>query len=149
MKNREKRRYLTEKYRQRQVRLAYRSYGNKRPYDPNRYLQRPLAKKKRFLDELMGNYVGPEWTDHQRYSHTQWMLGNPREFTAQQLGRFRRHSFNMCPWPRCPHCSNPRKGYGFEHGDEMLTLQERVAKHKHHEDLALFHAGEYDDLLSH
>ena len=89
MKKRERRRYLTHKYQQKQVRLAnlYRSY---RPYDSERYFQRPLAKKQRFLDRLRENYVGRDWDERWRKSRTDWMLGfDSDEFTPEQLGRFR------------------------------------------------------------
>ena len=135
MKKRERRRYLTHKYQQKQVRLAnmYRSY---RPYDSERYIQRPLARKPRFLDILADNYVGPEWDDRWRESQTRWMLGDdPDEFTPEQMGRFRNHSYRDCGRPRCHSCGNPRHANGYYKRKERLTRQELKSEEAMKQDL--------------
>lgn len=137
MKKREKRRYLTHRYQQKQVRLAntYRSY---RPYDSERYFQRPLAKKQRFLDVLGENYVGREWDDRWRKSYTRWMIGGDTdEFTPEQLGRFRNHSYRDCGRPRCPGCGNPRRSGWFKRKDK-LTLQEQRSEEAMKHDLRYY-----------
>ena len=140
MKKRERRRYLTHKYQQKQVRLAnmYRSY---RPYDSERYFLRPLAKKQRFVDRLRDNYVGPEWKDEsrgyrtEREWRTEYMLGHDTEdFTPEQLGRFRNHSYRDCGRPRCPSCGNPRRSDWFKK-KEKLTLQEQRSEEAMKQDL--------------
>lgn len=148
MKKRERRRYFTEKYQQKQVRLAnqLRRY---QPYDTQRYLQRPLAIKQRFFDLLCGREIGHTWNERERRSNFDIMLGGYcgelDPFTKAQLGRFRNHSFSDCGRPRCPGCSNPRRGNGYESPQERITLQERVAEHRMKEDLDLYNKGEYDE----
>ncbi len=144
MKKRERRRYLTHKYQQKQLRLANlsRSY---RTYDSERYFQRPLARKQRFLDVLAENFVGPYWNDEQRgyrterHWRTEAMLGHDTdEFTPEQLGRLRNHSYDDCGRPRCHMCGNPRRGCGWWKG-ERITVQERVNKMRFDADLQYYY----------
>ena len=135
MKKREGRRYLTHKYQQKQVRLAN-TYRDYRPYDSERYIQRPLARKQRFLDVLADNYVGRDWDDRWRESYTRWMLGGDTdEFTPEQMGRFRNHSYRDCGRPRCPGCGNPRRGNGYYKRKERLTRQELKSEEAMKQDL--------------
>ncbi len=139
MKKRERRRYLTDKYQQRQVRLANQDRAY-RPYDKSRYLQRPLAIKQRFFDELKGNIVGPEWGDRERKWRTESMLngwGDTTPFTKAELGRFRRHSYHDCGRPRCPHCGNPRRNHWWK--GQRQTLQERVNLMRFNDDLQYYY----------
>jgi hypothetical protein len=144
LKKRERRRYLTHKYQQKQVRLAnmYRSY---RPYDSERYFLRPLAKKQRFLDRLRDNYVGPEWDDRWRESRTRWMIGMwATEFTPEELGRFRNHSYRDCGRTRCPSCGNPRRS-GWHKRKDKLTLQEQRSEEAMKQDLRHYKEEKYRD----
>lgn len=146
MKKREERRYLTEKYQQRQVRLANLS-RRYQPYDEYRYLRRPLAVRQRFYDLLCGREVGHTWTERERRWRFSNMLGgyDIDPFTKSELGRFRNHSFADCGRPKCPGCSNPRRGYGWTSHKDRITMQERIAEHRFFEDLELFYKGEYDE----
>lgn len=117
------RRYLTEKYQQKQVRLSY-LFKYDKPYDPNRYIRTEFAKRRRFYDLLCGNYV-----KHKSWHSEKWMLnqnGNEHTMTRWELGRYRNHSWNDCGQPKCSGCSNPRRGYTWE--PERLTRQELKAK---------------------
>lgn len=147
MEKRERRRYLTKKYQQKQVRLANQS-RDYRPYDSQRYLQRPLAIRQRFYDVLKGNWVGPEWSDvghgykTERYWKTECMLGHDTdEFTPGQLGRFRNHSYQDCGRPRCHMCGNPRRNSWWKQDRE--TIQERINKMRFKDDLEYFY--EYEE----
>ena len=141
MEKRERRRYLTKKYQQKQVRLANQS-RNYRSYDSQRYLQRPLAIRQRFYDVLKGNWVGPEWDDCQRKWKTEYMLGHDTdEFTPGQLGRFRNHSYQDCGRPRCHMCGNPRRNSWWKQDRE--TIQERINKMRFKDDLEYFY--EYEE----
>jgi hypothetical protein len=150
LEKRERRRYLTHKYQQKQVRLANTS-RNYRSYDSERYFQRPLAKKQRFLDVLAENYVGREWNDisrgyrTERELKTEYMLGHDTEgFTPEQLGRLRNHSFDDCGRPRCHMCGNPRRGNGWWK-EERITIQERINKVRFKDDLQYYY--QYEEKL--
>ena len=143
MKKRERRRYLTEKYQQKQVRLANTSRGY-RLYDSERYFQRPLAKKQRFLDRLRHNYVGPLWSDEsrgyrsERYWKTEYMLGHDTDkFTPEQLGRFKRHSYKDCGRCRCWYCGNPRRSNEWSKSDR-ITIAERINEMRFDDDLKYY-----------
>lgn len=114
MRERRKRRYLTEKYQARQLRLAYET-NQSYPYDEQRYLQRPIARKKRFLDILSGNYtILDNW---QRYE-----IGLDDIYDQPEVrGRLKRHSFDDCGRTKCISCGNPRKVWG------SITRPERKA----------------------
>lgn len=125
MRTRQERRYLTEKYQKKQVRLAYRFMYDK-PYDRERYIRTEFARKRRFVDILYGNYV-----QHKYPFQEKWMLsqsGNEHTLTLDELGRYRNHSWDDCGRPKCPGCSNPRRGYMSGTADDRITLQERKAK---------------------
>ncbi len=125
MRGRQERRYLTEKYQKRQVRLAY-SVMYDKPYDRHRYIRTEFARKCRFYDILRGNYV-----QHKYWHSEKWMFsqsGNSHTFTKAELGLLRTVSFDHCPIRHCPHCSNPRRGYGWESPEAQITLQERKAE---------------------
>ena len=146
MRNREERRYLTERYQQKQVRLAN-QLRRFRPYDSQRYLQRPLAIRQRFFDELKGRYVGPEWCYAERRWHNLYMLNEGYDidpFTKSELGRYRNHSYSDCGRSGCPCCGNPRRNEWSKDKDRV-TLQERIARHIFEEDINLYNEGEYDD----
>ena len=118
MRGRKERRYLTEKYQQKQVRVAYEtSYS--RPYDPNRYIRTEFARRRRFYDLLCGNYV--VWNT--RWSRT-YALGNEYKFTRAELGRLRKQSWSNCGSVRCRYCCNPRRGRNWESHKERITLAE-------------------------
>lgn len=122
MRGRRERRYLTEKYQDRQVRLSY-IFKYDKPYDPNRYIRTEFAKRRRFYDLLCGNYVR-----HKYRFLEKWMLsqnGCEHTMTRWELGRYRNHSWDDCGRTRCQHCSNPRRGHTWE--PEKLTRQERKA----------------------
>jgi len=123
MRSRQERRYLTEKYQQKQVRLAYIFIYDK-PYDRERYIRTEFARKQRFVDILRGNYV------QHKYPHLEmWMFsqnGMTHKMSSEELGRYRNHSFDDCGRPKCPGCSNPRRGYSWE--PQRLTMQERIAE---------------------
>lgn len=119
------RRYLTERYQQKQVRLAYTVMYDK-PYDRERYIRTEFSRKRRFYDILRGNYI--EWNN--RWAEQAALSSSGRyghEFTRAELGRFRTISFDQCSIRRCPSCSNPRRGYGWQGTKEKLTKQERLA----------------------
>lgn len=140
MKKREERRYLTKKYQQKQVRLANIDRGH-RPYDSQRYLQRPLAVRQRFYDVLKGNYVGKDWDDRECRWKTERMLGHDTDqFTPEQLGRFRNHSYRDCGRPRCHMCGNPRRNSWWK--EERITLQERINKMRFDDDLHYYYKHE-------
>ena len=123
MRTRQKRRYLTEKYQKKQVRLAYTFVYNK-PYDRERYIRTEFARKRRFYDILRGNYV--VWGKWGPTGIGQWQ---PHTFTKDELGRYRNHSFSDCGRSKCPGCSNPRRGYGWYGSvNDLITMQERKAK---------------------
>jgi hypothetical protein len=143
LRKREERRYLTLKYQQKQVRLANQDRAF-RSYDSQRYLQRPLAIRQRFFDVLAGRWVGPEWNDDskgyrtEREWRTEAMLGHDtEEFTQEQLGRFRRHSYRDCGRPRCHMCGNPRRNSWWK--GERKTLQERVSEMRMKDDLQYYY----------
>ena len=126
MRTRQKRRYLTEKYQKKQVRLAY-TFVYDKPYDRERYIRTEFARKQRFVDILRGNYV------QHKYSYREiWMLsqnGMEHTMSPDELGRYRNHSWNDCGRPKCPGCSNPRRGYGWYGSvNDLITMQERKAK---------------------
>jgi hypothetical protein len=149
LKRRERRRYLTQKYQQKQVRLANQLRGY-RPYDSQRYLQRPLAVRQRFYNVLAGNYVGRYWKEDntpwrdERQVHTEYMLGyDPEPYTPAQLGRFRNHSWDDCGRARCHMCSNPRRGWTWDCPKERITMQERINNMRFKDDLEYFY--EYEE----
>lgn len=119
MRGRRERRYLTEKYQSRQVRMAYETSYD-RPYDPNRYIRTEFARKRRFFDLLCGNF-----TDLRTRWGTTWALGNQHTFTKAELGRLRKQSFANCGNARCCYCCNPRRG---RFGDKELTKGEVLAE---------------------
>ena len=146
MEKREERRYLTKRYQQKQVRLANQNRAY-RPYDSQRYLQRPLAIRQRFFDVLAGRWVGPDWGDEskcyrsEREIKTEYMLGHDTEdFTPEQLGRFRRHSFSDCGRPRCHMCGNPRRNSWWK--EDRKTIQERINKMRFEDDLQYYYQYE-------
>jgi len=141
LRKREERRYLTEKYQQRQVRLANLS-RRYQPYDEQRYLRRPLAVRQRFYDLLCGREVGHTWTERERSWKFSNMLGgyDIDPFTRSELGRFRNHSFADCGRPKCPGCSNPRRGYGWwGSASDRLTMQERINDMRMKDDLEYYY----------
>lgn len=119
MRGRRERRYLTEKYQRKQVRIAY-ATAYEKPYDPYRYIRTEFARKRRFYDILCGNFI-----DGSRAGVGQW---NPHKFTKDELGRLRKQSFTNCGVRRCPYCANPRRGYGWENPKDQVTMQERLAE---------------------
>lgn len=125
MRGIKERRYLTEKYQRKQVRLAYKILYDK-PYDRKRYIRTEFARKRRFYDILRGNYV--EWRN--RWSEDRALdNGYSRHaFSNAELGRMRTISFNCCDRRCCPMCSNPRRGYGWQGRKERLTRQELLAE---------------------
>lgn len=142
MKKRERRRYLTQKYQQKQVRLANQLRGY-RPYDSQRYIQRPLALKRRFYDLLAGNIVGIAWNDWERNYRFRDMIGHDTDrFTQEQLGRLRNHSWDDCGRPRCHHCSNPRRGWTWDSWKERVTMQERISAMSMKDDLEYYYQYE-------
>lgn len=120
MKKRERRRYLTERYQRRQIRL---SLHGKTVFDFERRPRTDHAKRQAFVSMLKGDYTRAEW---------QWGI-DLREVTDQEKGRYRRHSFADCGRPRCPTCSNPRHN-GFGSLKHRLTWQEVVAEQRFRED---------------
>lgn len=125
MRTRKERRYLTERYQNKQIRLAY-IFTYDKPYDRERYIRTEFARKRRFFDILCENYV-----QHKYPCQEQWMLsqnGSEHTMTSWELGRYRRHSWDDCGRPRCPSCSNPRRGYCGDSPREQLTMQERIAE---------------------
>lgn len=132
MRERRERRYLTEKYQNKQVRLAY-TFMYDKPYDRERYIRTEFARKRRFFDILRGNYV------QHKYQHQEkWMFsqnGMEHKMPRWELGRYRNHSWDDCGSPKCPGCSNPRRGHGSQRGNELLTMQERIAKLHYEEEM--------------
>ena len=114
------RRYLTEKYQRKQVRIAYVTTYTK-PYDPERYIRTEFARKRRFYDILCGNYV--EWKT--RWGE-RWAFNNEHKFTKAELGRLRKQSFTNCGQARCPYCCNPRRGKYW--GAKEITKGEVLAE---------------------
>ena len=119
------RRYLTEKYQNKQVRLAY-IFSYSKPHDTERYGRTKFAKKSRFWDILRGNYV--EFDNDWEYDVMLSGWTTQHTFTDEELGRFRNHSWRDCGRPKCPGCSNPRRGYGwYGHEYDRITMQERIS----------------------
>jgi hypothetical protein len=116
MRKRERRRYLTERYRNRQIRLEQSLNGA--PFDFDRRPRSDYAKKNAFLCILKGDYTETGW---------RWGISNAEPMSAERYGRLRRHSFSDCGRPKCPHCSNPRHN-GFGTKKARLTIQEVVAE---------------------
>ena len=137
VRGRRERRYLTEKYQNKQLRIAYATAYTK-PYDPNRYIRTEFARKRRFLDILCGNYVEcVEWDT--RWS-TRYAFGNEHTFTKAELGRLRKQSFSNCGQARCPYCCNPRRGRYW--GAKEITRQEVIAELHLKEELEFYINGE-------
>lgn len=122
MRGRRERRYLTEKYQNKQVRIAY-EISYTKPYDPNRYIRTEFAKRRRFYDLLCGNYV--DWRG--RWAEG-WALNHPYKFSKAELGRLRKHSWSNCGFKRCQYCCNPRRGRYCGSYEERITLAERRAE---------------------
>lgn len=139
MKTREKRRYLTTKYQQKQVRLAY-TFSYDRPHDTQRYIRSEFARKRRFVDLLRGNFVEFKYS----YQYDMMVSGynTPHTFTKAELGRFRNHSWDDCGRPRCHHCSNPRRGWTWDSWKERQTMQERVSDMRFKDDLEYYYQHE-------
>lgn len=132
MRTRQERRYLTERYQKKQVRLAYRFMYDK-PYDRERYIRTEFARKCRFFDILRGNYV-----QHKHKYLEKWMLnqnGNEHTMERWELGRYRNHSWDDCGRPKCSSCGNPRRGYISGTADDRITMQERIAKLHYEEEM--------------
>ena len=143
MRNREERRYLTERYQQKQVRLAN-QLRRFRPYDSQRYLQRPLAIRQRFFDELKGRCVGPQWNSCERKWKTLYMLNEGYDidpFTRSELGRYRNHSYSDCGRSGCPCCGNPRRNEWSKKKDR-ITLQERTVEESFREQVDYYYQYE-------
>lgn len=137
MRGRKERRYLTEKYQRKQIRLAY-ALSYAKPYDKDRYIRTEFARKRRFVDMLYGNFV--EWKRPSsmdlaiggyRYSHT---------LTPEELGRYRNHSWKDCGSSRCRYCSNPRRGHNWD--GKQVTRQEEIVNMKLKEELYFYKKGE-------
>ena len=117
MRGRRERRYLTEKYQRKQVRIAY-AVAYEKPYDPERYIRTEFARKRRFYDILCGNFI-----DGRRAGIGQWQS---HKFTKAELGRLRKQSFTNCGNSRCPYCCNPRRGRHW--GRKEITKSEVMAQ---------------------
>ena len=139
MRGRRERRYLTEKYQRKQVRIAYATTYEK-PYDPERYIRTEFARKQRFYDILCGNFV--EWKDRW---HGRLAIGNEHTFTKNELGRLRKQSFTNCGVRRCPYCANPRRGHGWENPKEQVTMQENLAELHLKEELEFYLKENYHE----
>lgn len=135
MRKRERRRYLTERYRTRQIRLEHDLNG--KPFDFGRRPRSDRARKYAFICMLKGDYTETGW---------RWGIDRTEEMSAERYGRLRRHSFSDCGRPKCPHCSNPRHN-GFENRMARLTIQEVVAEQQFKDELYeyLETKGEQDD----
>jgi hypothetical protein len=59
------------------------------------------------------------------------------EFTPEELGRFRNHSYRDCGRPRCPSCGNPRRS-GWHKRKDKLTLQEQRSEEAMKQDLKYY-----------
>ena len=136
MKRRERRRYLTDRYRDRQVRLNYELKGN-RPFDFDRRPRSNFARKHAFVSMLRGDFTEHEW---------RWGIDNSEPMTAERLGRLKRQSFNDCGRAKCPFCSNPRHNEFSKH-KARLTIPELVAEQRFNDELTeyLETRGEEDD----
>jgi len=142
VRGRKERRYLTEKYQRKQVRLAY-TFVYDKPYDRQRYIRTEFARKRRFYDILRGNYV--VWGKWGPTGIGQWQ---PHTFTKEELGRYRNHSFSDCGRPGCPGCSNPRRGYMSGTENDRITMQERKAKLQFDEELKEYKENEDEKVKS-
>lgn len=124
MRGRRERRYLTEKYQSKQVRIAY-ATAYAKPYDKDRYIRTEFARKRRFVDLFRGNFV--QWKDRWAMRYAINNSGWERYvWTKEELGRLRKHSWSNCGQRRCCYCyyCNPRRGVW---GKKELTRQEFVA----------------------
>jgi hypothetical protein len=118
------RRYLTEKYQNKQVRIAY-ATAYAKPYDKDRYIRTEFARKRRFVDLFRGNFV--QWKDRWAMRYAINTSGWERYvWTRAELGRLRNHSWSNCGQKRCCYCyyCNPRRGYW---GKKEVTRQETIA----------------------
>jgi hypothetical protein len=116
MHDRGERRYLTEKYVQRQMRLDKMYKGG---YSD---------KYRRPADAVMSMLLGLAYEDHPAYG------SNYAPPSARALGRWRNLSFTDCGVPRCPMCGNPRR-LTTRSSDNRLTMQERKADESFHTQL--------------
>jgi hypothetical protein len=119
MHTRDERRFLTEKYVKRQVRLDRMYKGG---YSDK--LRRPADAVMAML--FLGDDYCP---DHPAYgSH----YAPPSNRT---LGRWRNLSFTDCGVPKCPMCGNPRR-LTTRTGEHRLTMQERKANEAFNEQMS-------------
>lgn len=110
MHDRGERRYLTEKYVQRQVSLDRMYKGG--------YNDKNRRPGNAIIDALMGYDMDD--LNHPSYGNR---YSPP---PAKALGRWRNLSFDDCGTPHCPMCGNPRR-ITTRSAMERLTLQERKA----------------------
>lgn len=138
MRGLKERRYLTEKYQRKQVRLSY-IFTYDKPHDTERYIRTNFARKQRFVDLLRGNFA----TFVYRWEYER-MLGynTPHKFTREELGRFRNHSWKDCGRAKCSGCSNPRRGYIWNSPKEQITMQERISEMSMKDDLEYYYQYE-------
>jgi hypothetical protein len=120
----QERRYLTEKYQNKQVRIAY-ATAYAKPHDYDRYGRSKFARKRRFVDILRGNYVEWEtpWSKRYALNNSGW---DRHEWTREELGRLRDRAWSNCGDRRCCYCwyCNPRRGHW---GKKEITRQEHIA----------------------
>ena len=138
MRGRRERRYLTEKYQKKQIRIAYVTTYVK-PYDPDRYIRTEFARKRRFYDILCGNFVEwkTRWTE--RYALGDgWLTAH--DWKPEELGRLRQHSFTNCGNKRCCYCCNPRRG---RWGEKEVTKGELLAELHIKEELDEYYKEKY------
>jgi len=134
VRGRRERRYLTEKYQNKQVRIAY-ATAYEKPYDPERYIRTEFARKRRFYDILCGNYI-----DGERAGIGEWGR-QAHKFTREELGRLREQSFTNCGNARCPYCCNPRRGRYW--GRKEITKLEVLAELHLKEELDEYYKEKY------
>lgn len=133
MKRREKRRYQTKKYQQKQIKNYKTLWGAE--FDDLRKMQSDSAKKRFFIEYLKGNVVFLE-NKYVRYR----MRGIPTSgisLSNEQIGRYKKHSFDDCGRPKCPGCCNPRKVWKGRYKSER-ALDEISADHLYYHDLLEF-----------
>lgn len=128
MKKREKRRYLTEKYVRRQVRLYFAGSFRKGLFDDKRHMQSERAKRNYFVAELTGQVVRLSSSDNPITAMWWWGITElVLEIEKEQLGHFRRHSATDCGNSQCPTCCNPRRIFRGKR-KATLTIKERLGE---------------------
>lgn len=126
MKRRERRRFLTKKYQDKQIQYIRDLWGPE--FDDARKLQSERARKHFFTEFLRGNVV----LLNDKYLNY-WHWGIPSSgmrLSKELVGRLKKHSFDDCGNPDCIGCANPRKIW-----KGSLKKEQSLEEHKANEQM--------------